>query len=167
MRRAALLILAAVLAGLLSAEAKARDGAPAPRAGSRTPFLSIPRLRLSEPIGTNVDRGPAYWPETGRPGGGTTIAIAGHRTTHGGPFRRLNELMPGDVIKVTTALGQQLRYRVTGSRVRPATDHHIADLRPSEWLILTTCSQPDRMPTSASYRLVVYARLFTEPGFVR
>ena len=39
------------------------------------------------------------------------MAIAGHRTTNGAPFQRINEVEPGDPIRVTTTQGV-FRYRV-------------------------------------------------------
>ena len=40
------------------------------------------------------------------PGQTGNAAIAGHRTTYGAPFYRLNELQPGDDIFVTTSQGK-------------------------------------------------------------
>ncbi len=45
----------------------------------------------------------------GQPG---NSAIAGHRTTYGAPFFRLDELKAGDQILVTTRQGR-FRYDVT------------------------------------------------------
>jgi LPXTG-site transpeptidase (sortase) family protein len=157
MPRVALIISALLMVGLLSAEVEPGEAAVA-RASGMTPWLSVPRLHLNVPVKRNQDEGPAWWPDVPtRPGGGSTIAIAGHRTTHGGPFRRINELERGDIIKLRWR-GTWHRYQVTGSRVFPVSELHIADLRPNEWLILTSCTQPNRQPTSASYRLAVYAR---------
>lgn len=167
--RAALLASLLVAVGLLSAEVEAWAGAnPSVQKPSRqmdqTPHLSIPRLHLSVAVRNHQDLGPAWWPSVpNRPGEGSTVAVAGHRTTHGGPFRYLDQLRAGDTIRLRWD-GRWHRYRVTGSRVRPASDVHIADLRPREWLILTTCTQPNRQPTSASYRLVVYALNVKEPS---
>ena len=117
--------------------------------------ISIPRLQLETRLfaATNVDRGPAWWPVTGRPGGGDTIAVAGHRTTHSRPFYYLERLRAGDAIYVRFN-GQIYRYRVVDSRVRPAGDLHIADAVGYERLLLTACTPRG----SARYRLVVEAR---------
>src|SRR4029453_1246520 len=42
--------------------------------------ISIPRLHLKSRVFPfrELNRGPAWWPITGRPGGGDTIAVAGH-----------------------------------------------------------------------------------------
>lgn len=145
MRRS--IIFVAVLASVWSAGASAAPD-PAP---SRS-RIEIPRLHLAATVTMSVDAGPAWWPGVARPGGGTTVAIAGHRTTHTRPFRHLDELVRGDLIVVTSA-GRRFKYRVSGRRVFPASDLHIADRRPHEVLILSTCTPPG----SDAYRMVVYA----------
>jgi LPXTG-site transpeptidase (sortase) family protein len=160
MLRAALSVLALlVLVGLLSSEAGARVASPEVASVSpMTSALVIPRLRLRAEVGYDVNAGPAWWPDVARPGQGTTVAVAGHRTTHGGPFRHLDWLAVGD--RIFFRHGQRwYRYVVTGTRVFSASNDHIADLRPNEWLLLSACTLPNRQPTSASWRLVVYARL--------
>jgi sortase A len=117
--------------------------------------ISIPRLQLESRVfaSANVDRGPAWWRVTGRPGGGDTIAVAGHRTTHSRPFYYLERLRPGDAIYVRYQ-GETHRYRVVNSWVRAASDLHIADAVGYERLLLTACTPRG----SARYRLVVEAR---------
>jgi len=121
---------------------------------SRLPAqLTIPFLHLKERIGTSLDLGPAWWPVTGRPGGGDTIAIAGHRTTHTHPFLDLDRLVPGKAIYVRWR-GGEYRYLVTGRRIVSSRQQHIADARGREMLILTTCNPKG----SSRQRLVVYAQ---------
>jgi sortase A len=127
------------------------------RPPSHTAHLNIPRIGVRERVTMGLDAGPAFWPVTGRPGGGDTIAIAGHRTTHTRPFLRIDRLRPGDNIYVRYQ-GRVRRYVVTGTRVRPATDLHIADAVGHERLLLTACSTASGAPTSLDYRIVVYAR---------
>lgn len=100
-----------------------------------------------------LSSGPAWWPVTGRPGGGDTVAIAGHRTTHTHPFYYLDRMRLGDRIYVTYH-GHAYRYRVVGSSVIPATDEHIADAVGHERLLLSACTPRG----SAAFRLVVDAR---------
>jgi len=47
---------------------------------------------------TDLKQGPGHWPETPFPGEGGNFVVSGHRTTYGAPFRRLNDLKPGDDI---------------------------------------------------------------------
>jgi len=121
--------------------------------------ITIPRIGVNAIIGKSLASGPVYWPTVGRPGQGTTIAIAGHDVTpvpgfHGhGPFHDINQLRKGDRIYLNSH-GRRHAYRVTGERVISATDLHIADLTHYERLLLTTCWPRG----SSQYRLVVYAR---------
>lgn len=115
--------------------------------------ITIPKLGLATRIGTNLDAGPIWWPVTGRPGGGDTIAIAGHRTTHTHPFLDLDRLSRGDVIDVRWQ-GDAYRYVVSGRRILSSTNLHIADARGYEVLLLTACTPKG----SARQRIVIYAR---------
>lgn len=116
-------------------------------------LITIPRLGLEATVGTSLNAGPAWWPVTGRPGGGDTIAIAGHRTTYTQPFHDLDRLRPDDRIEVRWA-GRVHAYRVTGTRILSARDLHIADARGYEILLLSACHPKG----SARQRIVVYAR---------
>ena len=151
MRKVSLTLVLVALAGLtFASSAGASTG--------RGTTIAIPRIGIRALIGDSLGRGPIYWPSVGRPGQGTTIAIAGHDVTpvpgfHGhGPFHDINRLHSGDPIHVTWR-GRQHTYRVTGRRVISARNLHIADLTRHERLLLTTC-----WPRGSSrYRLVVYA----------
>lgn len=116
------------------------------------PTLNVPRLHLKARIGRNLDDGPAWWPVTGRPGGGDTIAVAGHRTTHTRPFYWLERLRPGDAIYIRWQ-GAVHVYRVSGRRILSAKHQHIADARGHEVLLLSACTPRG----SARQRIVVYA----------
>jgi len=118
-----------------------------------TALINIPRLNLKARIGTSLNKGPAWWPVTGRPGGGDTIAIAGHRTTHTRPFYWLDRLQPGNSIYIRWA-GRMHAYRVTGRRLLSAKQLHIGDARGHELLLLSACNPRG----SARQRIVVYAR---------
>ena len=121
---------------------------------STPPSLRIPRLHLKSWIfaSSRLDAGPAWWPITGRPGGGDTIAVAGHRTTHSRPFYFLERLQRGDRIYVTY-LGRSYVYRVSRSRVLSSRNLHIGDAVGHERLLLTACTPRG----SARFRLVVEA----------
>jgi sortase A len=116
-------------------------------------MLNVPRLDLKTRIGDDLNRGPSWWPVTGRPGGGDTVAIAGHRTTYTRPFYWLERLQPGDAIYVRWA-GRMHAYSVTGRRILSAKRLHIADARGYEVLLLSACTPRG----SARQRIVVYAR---------
>lgn len=114
--------------------------------------INIPRLHLRVKIGSNLAKGPAWWPVTGRPGGGDTIAVAGHRTTHTRPFYWLERLRPGDSIYIRWQ-GRVHAYRTSGRRILSAKNLHIADARGHEVLLLSACTPRG----SARQRIVVYA----------
>lgn len=114
--------------------------------------INIPRLRLRVKIGSNLAKGPAWWPVTGRPGGGDTIAVAGHRTTYTRPFYWLERLRPGDSIYIRWQ-GRVHAYRTSGRRILSAKNLHIADAKGHELLLLSACTPRG----SARQRIVVYA----------
>jgi len=101
-------------------------------------------------------RGPGHYADTPLPGGGGTVAVAGHRTTYLAPFRRLDDLERGDLIAVTMPYGR-FRYRVEGRRV--VSPQEVGVKRPVSYerLVLTACHPL----YSASQRIVVFARLAT------
>jgi LPXTG-site transpeptidase (sortase) family protein len=154
---AILFCLAMVVVFFLLGFALAGSAGAATRQGSEwQAFLNIPSIGLRERVTMDVDAGPAFWPVTGRPGGGDTIAIAGHRTTHTHPFYSIDRLRRGNRIYVRY-LGRMRAYVVTGHRVLDVRHMHIADARGHEVLILTACARSDGSPTSAQYRIAVYA----------
>jgi LPXTG-site transpeptidase (sortase) family protein len=131
-----------------------RDQLAVPAARTSAATLRIPRLHFNTPIfaARKLDRGPAWWPITGRPGGGDTVAVAGHRTTHTKPFYFLERLRRGDRIDVIY-LGRRHLYRVSDTRVVSANNLHIADAVGHERLLLTACTPRG----SAAFRLIVEA----------
>ena len=78
-------------------------------------------------------RGPGHYPATPLPGARGTVAIAGHRTTYGAPFRRLDQLGRGDRIELSMPYGR-FTYRGRAAQDR-AADGHLGDpprrLRPA------------------------------------
>jgi sortase A len=117
--------------------------------------LSIPAIDLRTPVyegiwATVIDVGPGHWPGTAVPGGWGNTVIAGHRVSHGGPFRRIGELAIGDDIVVTTPTGT-FTYEVTGSSVVTPDALAIADQHPGRTITLFACHPPG----SARYRYVV------------
>ena len=54
---------------------------------------------------SDLRKGPGHYPNTPLPGQRGNVGIAGHRTTYGAPFNRIDELQRGDPIVVTTRMG--------------------------------------------------------------
>jgi sortase A len=141
--------VATALAVLACAVLPAPASATPAGAGAR---LIIPRLKLDDPVGSQLARGPAFYPTSARPGQPYTVAIAGHRTTHTHPFWSLNLLRRGDAIEVVWH-GRRHIYRVTSTRAVAPTDWSVVRDRGYERLILSTCTPR----FSARERLVVTA----------
>jgi sortase A len=89
------------------------------------------------------------------PGGDGTTAIAGHRTTHGAPFRHLDTLKPGDLILVRKG-AQVQQWVVEQQAVIAPTDVEAIRSHPGvRRLVLLACTPP----FSAKSRLMISARL--------
>ena len=103
----------------------------------------------------DLAKGPGHYPGTPLPGQIGDAAIAGHRTTHGAPFFRVNELAVGDKIVVRTLAGTYT-YRVYHApfAVQP-TDYGVVANTPDAELTLTSCNPR----YSAAQRIVIKAKL--------
>ena len=67
-----------------------------------------------------LKKGPGHYRGTVLPGISGTVGLAGHRTTYGAPFRRVNELGKGSRIVVRMPYGT-FTYKVTDAITRRAT----------------------------------------------
>ena len=139
-------------------------GAPAaaptrPQAGHAFGRLVVPRLDLSTVAVEGTDsgdlaRGPGHYPSTSMPGSGGVVAIAGHRTTYGHPFRHIDDLRPGDRITIEMPYGTY-RYVVYAKRIVDVRNWAILGRRTFEKLVLTACHPL----YSAEQRYAVFERL--------
>ena len=120
----------------------------APGMGLRTIFVH------GTSWGRDLSKGPGQYERTSVPGLGKTTAIAGHRTTFGAPFRRIDRLNPGDEITLELPYGTFV-YRVFQHRVVASDDWSIIRERGFDALVLSACHPL----YSASQRWVVFARL--------
>ncbi|MEU1038649.1 class E sortase [Streptomyces sp. NPDC005907] len=146
-----------------------------PRGSDAYAVLTVPRLSLRVPVAEGIgkrdvlDRGYAgHYPRTAQPGRPGNFALAGHRNTHGEPFRHLDRLKRGDTVEVETRTAAYV-YAVdrtlpqTAARdvgvVRPvprsAVHPSYGYSEPGYYLTLTTCT-PEY---TSKYRLVVWGRL--------
>lgn len=144
--------------------------APPPE-GEPLGIISIPKIGVQRVIVAGVSKedlkkGPGHYPSTPMPGQAGNAGIAGHRTTYGAPFNRIDELRPGDEVKVATPQGEftyevipaprepadgQAWYSVTPDRVDVLDD--MGDNR----ITLTACHPK----YSARERIIVHAVLQT------
>ncbi|MDP9071890.1 MAG: class E sortase [Actinomycetota bacterium] len=134
---------------------------PAPE-GEAVAILKIPKLGVEkavvEGVGlTELKKGPGHYPTTPMPGQPGNAAIAGHRTTYGAPFFKLDELARGDEILVTTRQGE-FRYDVMDSKIVSPEETSVLDDMGDDRLTLTTCNPR----YSAAQRLIVVAALSGE-----
>jgi sortase A len=104
----------------------------------------------------DLSKGPGHYPATPLPGERGTVAIAGHRTTYGAPFRHIDGLHPGDRIELRMPYGR-FGYRVERTKIVPPTETSVIDRVDHDRLVLSACHPL----YSAAKRIVVFARLVT------
>ena len=121
--------------------------------------IVMPSIGVSEVFveGTgagDLRRGPGHYPATPLPGERGTVAIAGHRTTYGAPFRDIDDLERGDRIELRMPYGR-FAYRVERTRIVPPTEVSVTARVAYDRLVLSACHPL----YSAAERIVVFARL--------
>ncbi|MCI3276487.1 class E sortase [Streptomyces cylindrosporus] len=138
-------------------------------------ILTIPRLGLRVPVAEGVSKQKVlnkgyvgHYPGSQQPGQAGNFALAGHRNTHGEPFRYINRLRAKDVVEVETSSATytyavdktlpQTSARDSGvvravprSTVKPRYGYS----EPGYYITLTTCT-PE---FTSRYRLVVWGKL--------
>jgi len=137
-----------------SASPSPEEAGPLP--GRATALLRIPAFGADYEIpvleGTDLDilqEGVGHYPGTAEAGQVGNFALAGHRVTHGQPFRRLLELEPGDqvVVETVSAIYTYVMDRAPGSLTVVDTATWVLDPVPGEpaaeptkaLITLTTC----------------------------
>ncbi len=121
--------------------------------------LEVPSVGIESVIVEGTDtatlqQGPGRYPETAFPGEGRTIGVAGHRTTYGAPFRKINEIADGDEIVVEMPYAT-FTYVVQKHEIVDPNQVEIVDDVGYERLVLTACHPL----YSAAQRWAVFARL--------
>ena len=143
-------------------------------AGTKFAIIYIPKLDVKTPIAEGTDKESVLdnglvghytgsqetafpWAPSGN------FALAGHRNTHGEPFRYIPRLVPGDKIVVETAY-DWYTYVVTSSlpQTSPNNVSVIAPIppqsgfkSPGRYITLTTCT-PE---FTSTYRMAVWGKL--------
>ncbi|WP_326722853.1 class E sortase [Streptomyces sp. NBC_00243] len=138
-------------------------------------ILTIPRLGLRVPVAEGVSKQNVlnkgyvgHYKDTQQPGQAGNFALAGHRNTHGEPFRYINRLKRGDEISVET---EAALYTYTVDKTLPQTSAGDGGVigtvprstakpaygysEPGYYITLTTCT-PEY---TSKYRLVVWGKL--------
>ncbi|MEE1930037.1 class E sortase [Streptomyces sp. TRM 70351] len=160
------------------------EDADARRPGAFTPgegfaIMYIPKLDVRVPVAEGIDKNSVLdrglaghydeesglktampWDEEGN------FAVAGHRNTHGEPFRYINKLEPGDPIVVET---RDTYYTYEMTSMLPSTLPSNVDVvspvpeesgftEPGRYVTLTTCT-PE---FTSKYRLIVWGKMVEE-----
>nr|WSX51702.1 class E sortase [Streptomyces sp. NBC_00974] len=137
--------------------------------------LRIPRLGVVVPVAQGVDKRSVldkgyagHYVGTAQPGGEGNFALAGHRNTHGEPFRYINRLRTGDEL-IVEVKGKRFVY-VVGKTLGETTERDTGVIapvprsivkpdygygEPGAYITLTTCT-PEY---TSKYRLVVWGTL--------
>lgn len=146
-----------------------------PRWSQAYAVLSIPRLSLRVPVAEGVSKADVlnkgyvgHYKGTQQPGQAGNFALAGHRNTHGEPFRYLPRLRRGDTITVETRTAV---YTYTVDRTLPQTSSRDGGVirpvprstvrpsygysQPGYYITLTTCT-PEY---TSRYRMAVWGKL--------
>jgi len=108
----------------------------------------------------NLAKAPGFYPQSAVPGQEGNVSIAGHRTTYGAWFRRVDELQTGDEVVIESP---RARYIYEVESVFPVPDNawEVVDPTPEPMLTLTTCHPVG----SAEQRLVVRAKFVRTVSF--
>ena len=104
-----------------------------PRFGST---YAVPLVEGTDP--RSLALGVGHMVDSAHPGEPGNVVLAGHRITHGEPFRRLPDLQPGDEVVIDT-IGFSYTYRVIGdgrSRLRVRDD--------AAWVLAASPADPAR-----------------------
>ena len=126
--------------------------------GDAVARLRIPALGVGEVVVNGTDhgslkRGPGRYLGSAMPGEGKLVYIAGHRTTYGAPFSRIDRLHKGDRVSLELPYAT-IEYAITGSRVVPASQTSVLKSKGYEQLVLQACHPR----FFASHRYLAYAK---------
>ena len=133
---------------------RARATAGEPLGRIRMPTIDVSTVFVEGTDTDSLRSGPGHYPGTPLPGARGTVAIAGHRTTYGAPFRALDRLRRGHRVEVETSYGR-FSYAVERTQIVAPTALWVTRRVGHDRLVLTACHPL----YSAAQRIVVFARL--------
>jgi sortase A len=127
--------------------------------GAAAGRLKIDRIKANYVIVNGTDpaslrKGPGIYDDVPFPGAPGTTAIAGHRTTYGAPFRKINKIKRGDEIVIEMRYGT-FTYEVEKTRIVKPTALWVINRVKHDRLVLSACHPL----YSAARRYIVFARL--------
>jgi sortase A len=126
----------------------------------KVPFrITIPEIELDWIVNEGTDyatlrQGPGHYTSSVFPGEEGTCVVAGHRTTYGAPFNRLDELEEGDEILIETEGNEKFTYLVMSQEAVLPDDMAVLENTEYPSLVLSTCHPK----FYATRRLIIYAR---------
>lgn len=128
-------------------------------AGAAAGRIKIDRIKLNKIIVNGSDpeslrKAPGIYDDVPFPGMPGTTAIAGHRTTYGAPFRRVDKIRRGDDIVVEMPYGT-FTYEVEKTQIVKPTALEVIRRVSYDRLVLSACHPL----YSAARRIIVFARL--------
>ena len=141
-------------AAFLARALKRRTETGDPIGRIRIPEIDVNKVVVEGTDGGSLRKGPGHYPETPLPGIRGTVAIAGHRTTYGAPFRDLDKLERGDTIVMEMPYGR-FEYIVQDERIVEPSATYVTKRVGYDRLVLTACHPK----YSAAQRIVTFARL--------
>lgn len=101
----------------------------------------------------DLTKGVGWYPTTAQPGQVGNFALAGHRVTHGEPFRRMLELSVGDVVEIETR-ESLLTYELTSAPKQLTVQDT------DTWVLDPVPGNPDVVPTESLITLTTCEDLF-------
>ncbi len=133
-----------------------------PAVGELVGRLRIPAIELDWMIvagtdGKTLKKGPGAWIYGAFPGAPGNATLSGHRTTYGGPFRRLGDLKIDDLIYFSAPDGKESVFKVRGMGVVSPKDVYVTEDVPGVRLTLLTCDPPG----TTTRRLVIQSELIS------
>ncbi len=138
---------------------------PVPENGDVLGLMDIPKIGVKEKAivsGVTVDdlkKGPGHFRNTVQPGEVGNAAIAGHRTTYGQPFNRIDELEPGDEIIFTDRNARRFVYRVTEQLIVAPSDVSVLLPTPTSTLTLVSCH-----PKLSAVNRIIIKAVYDQPA---
>ena len=132
----------------------------------RIPDLKVDVLVVEGTTPAALKAGAGHYVGTAMPGQAGNVSIAGHRTTYGRPFNRIDEMRPGSVIYLDTPFATY-EYKTmatfdgkSGANPRAVHPDDFGVVAPpkdpaAKWLTLTTCHPKG----SAKQRLILRLEL--------
>lgn len=132
----------------------------------RIPAIGLDAVMIEGTDTASLQKGPGHYTRSddsgtraqgdgsALPGQGRTVGIAGHRTTYLAPFRKLNELEPGDEIITEMPYGT-FTYELEETEIVEPTEIDVVENVGYERVVLTACHPL----YSAAQRIVAFGKL--------